>query len=127
MKKTFTAPAYIMAGVQDIFLDEESYSEMDAFRDALTQFSDFAPTPEGVEGKILDEDGNFESIREKPQQYVRMASGMIPFTLSMISAGRKGNMKAANDVFGKGFIKSSPKLRQDIAMANTAFKITVKN
>ena len=125
MKKSFTAPAYIMAGVQDIFLDEESYSEMDAFRDALTQFSDFAPTPEGVEGKILDEDGNFESIREKPQQYLRMVSGMIPFTLSMISAGRKGNMKAANDVFGKGFIKSSPKLRQDIAMANTAFKITV--
>ena len=121
-KKGFTAPAYILAGFNDLLTDKDTYSDNDAYKDVLEEFAGFTPLSGETTGQILDEDGSYVS---KPQEYVRFGANLLPFTFKMIQSAQRADFKSMKDLFGKGLLKSTPDLRRNIAMANTAFKITV--
>jgi hypothetical protein len=102
----------------------DTYDFNDYMRDALYDIQE-VPLLGGEElGKILNDENELESLYEKPSEYVRFVANMLPFTLKMIRSAKRADIKAAKDLFGRGFLKSTPELRRNISMANTAFKIT---
>ena len=115
----------------DLFTDQDTYSYFDAWNDVTSNLTNYNTLGEPEASEVVNEEGRYV---KDPKEYLRMTADMLPFTLGIIASARKGDLKGTQKILGnvlggkKGRIYGlDPKLKQNIAMGDAAFKMTVND
>lgn len=121
----------LAAYATDLFTDQDTYSYFDAWNDVTSNLTNYNTLGEPEASEVVDEEGRYV---KDPKEYLRMTADMLPFTLGIIASARKGDLKGAQKILGnvlggkKGRVYGlNPKLKQNIAMGDAAFKMTVND
>jgi|GEM_PF-6211022 len=114
----------VMAGIGDLFTDQESYSVFDDFSDTLGRVTgfDYLPVSDDLRGRIVDENGNYNIT---PYSIFKTFGEQLPFTAYLISETRKGNLSNVERMFGQMLNpKKSEELSQKIKLVSSAYRAT---
>ena len=134
-KVTFGFGSWLATVVPDLVESNDTYSSFDAFGDVVSNWSNSTLIPKSEDEKfnITNPEGGFKDFNLR--SYLKLAASMLPFTAEIISQVRKGNFKGIKQAAGKTFANLgskgrvltpvSQKLKNDIIMANAAFKATI--
>ena len=121
----------LAAYATDLFTDQDTYSYFDAWNDVTSSLTNYNTLGEPEASEVVDEEGRYV---KDPKEYLRMTADMLPFTLGIIASARKGDLKGTQKILGnvlggkKGRVYGlDPKLKQNIAMGDAAFKMTVND
>ena len=134
-KATVGSVAWVLSSFGDLFQDQDNYSSFDAFRDVVGNWTNNTLVPQSTDEKfkITKEEGGFKDFNAR--NYTKLGFGMVPFTGYLISEVRKGNYTGLKDAIGRTYVglgakgkvlpQASQKLKDNIIMADAAFRATI--
>ena len=136
LKKTYVgAPTWLLTSFGDAFQDQDNYSDFDAFSDVINNWSNktLLPKSQAEKFKITKEEGGLKEFSAR--NYAKLGVSMIPFTAQLINEVKKGKFTGLRSAIGKNYLKlsdkskvlkdASQKLKDNIIMADAAFRATI--
>ncbi len=134
-KANIGATTWLLTSFGDAFQDQDNYSDFDAFSDVINNWSNktILAKSQDEKFKITKEEGGFKEFDAR--NYAKLGVSMIPFTAQLIAEVKKGKFTGLRSAVGKNYLKlgdkskvlkdASQKLKDNIIMADAAFRATI--
>ena len=135
-KATVGSGAWLWSNiVGDTFTDQDSYSSFDAFSDVVDSWTNKTLVASSTSDKfsITKEEGGFKDFNLR--NYLKLGTQMVPFTGYLINEVKKGNFTGIRSAVGNSYMRlgskgkvlapASQKLKDNIIMADAAFRATI--
>ena len=107
----------------------ENYNAFDFVDQAFNSFrnTEFVGTSDDPSYDMLDKDGNFNWGGVGNGVITKTVSDMLPFTLAIMNSVKKGNVKDAKNLMGKGWLAKRASDPNTYRMMKTAFNMTAND